>query len=337
MMRVMIGRAFLFFFGLFWTAAICFVDFVAGHGIVGGLRTQSFASTTGTITHSEVTRESHGRGGPTYDLDIRYSYAVNGREFEGKTYRRSTVSSSDAAWAGEVVREHPAGGPVTVHYDADNPSDSVLNPGIEGADLFLLIFLTPFNVAMLAMWRFGGEWLWHWWNGTKPKLVSWRHAGSALRVRLSTTTALEGGVAALGAAAFVVAFISTFAFGFHMSVQLAVILWAAVIGAGVAAGVWMRRQELSGAYDLVIGDRTVELPAMFDRTKRETVERGAIGGVAIRETERPSRGGSTTVYEIVIQRQDGTSTTIAEWYDGARAQDLAAWLREKLGLRHARS
>jgi hypothetical protein len=331
----MIGRGFLIVFGLFWTAIVCMVDFATGYGVVNGLRAEQFASTTGTITHSRVTEHS-GKRRKTYGVDIRYSYNVSGQVFEGNIYRYSNMASSDNDWAHKVVREHPAGAPITVHYDAGNPRDSVLMPGIEGADLFVLLFLTPFNVVMLAMWRFGGEWLWHWWNGTKPKLVSWSHAGNALRVRMSTTTALEGGIVATGAAAFVVAFISVFAFGFHMSVQLAVILWAVVIGAGVAAGLWMRRQELSGVYDLVIGDRSVELPAMFDRTKRETVERGAIGGVAVKETERPGRHGSTTVYEIVVQRRDGTRTTIAEWYDGARAEDLAAWLREKLGLRHAR-
>jgi hypothetical protein len=333
----MIGRGFLIVFGLFWTAIVCVVDFAAGYGVVNGLRAEGFASTTGAITRSEVTEHSGRRGKRTYGIDIRYSYSVNGRTFEGDTYRysNSNMSSSDKDWAHEAVRAHPAGGPVTVHYDAANPGDSVLKPGIEGADLFVLMFLTPFNVVMLAMWRFGGEWLWHWWNGTKPKLVSWSPAGNGLRVRMSTATALEGGVAALGAAGFVVAFISVFAFGFHMSVQLAVVLWAIVIGASVAAGLWMRRQELAGVYDLVIGDRNVELPAMFDRKKRETVERRSIGGVAVKETERPGRRGSTTVYEIIIQRRDGTSATIAEWYDGARAEDLAAWLREKLGLRQA--
>jgi hypothetical protein len=333
----MIGRGFLIFFCFFWTAIVCMIDYAVGFGVINGLRAEGFASTTGAITHSEVTVHS-GRRSKSYGVDIRYSYNVNDQAFEGGTYRYSnTSSSSDRDWAHETVRAHPVGAPITVHYDAGNPRDSVLMPGIEGADLFVLMFLTPFNVAMLAMWRFGGEWLWHWWNGTKPKLVSWSHAGNALRVRLSTTTALEGGVAATGAAAFVVAFISVFAFGFHMSIQLAAILWAVVIGAGVAAGLWMRRQELAGAYDLVIGDRTVDLPATFARTKRETVERGAIGGVAVRETERPGRRGSTTVYEIVIQRRDGTGTTIAEWYDAERAQDLAAWLREKLGLRQAHS
>jgi hypothetical protein len=336
MISAMIGRGFLILFCLSWTAIVCFVDYAAGYGVVNGLRAEQFASTTGTITHSEVTEHS-GKRGTTYGVDIRYSYNVSGQVFEGDTYRYSNMSSSDNDWAHNAVRAHPVGAPITVHYDADNPRDSVLIPGIEGSDLFLLMFLTPFNVAMLAMWRFGGEWLWHWWNGTKPKLVSWSRAGSALRVRMSTTTALEGGIVATGAAAFVVAFISVFAFGFHTSIQLVAILWAMVIGAGVAAGLWMRRQELAGAYDLVIGDRTVDLPAMFERTKRETVERGAIGGVAVKEIERPGRRGSTTVYEIVIQRRDGTGATIAEWYDGARAEDLAAWLREKLGLRQARA
>jgi len=314
---------------------ICFVDYAVGHGLVHGLRAQNFSSTQGTITQSEVTTHTGSKGRTNYDADIRYRYEVGHKQFEGDTYRFGGMEASDPESAHATVRAHKVGAPVTVYYDAGDPSDSVLHPGIEGSSLFLLIFLTPFNVVMLAFWRFGGEWIWHWWHGTKPKLVVWSRVGNATRVRLSDATALESGVVAAGAAAFVVAFIGAFAVGFDMSIATALALWAVVLGAGIATGLWVRRKEVEGAYDFVIGDRTVELPASFDRKRRETVDRPAVSGVAVRAFERPGRRGPTTVYEIAIQRRGGSNATIAEWYDGERAEELAAWLREQLGLRQS--
>src|SRR5437764_2164637 len=61
------------------------------------------------------------------------------------------MSSNDGG-ARRVVAEYPAGRQVDVHYAAADPADSVLLTGLEGADLFLPMFMTPFNLIMLGIW-----------------------------------------------------------------------------------------------------------------------------------------------------------------------------------------
>jgi len=326
-------RWFLIIFGVFWTGMTLLVDVVVGYGIVSNLRSESFATTTGTVTHSEVTKERGSRGRSTYGVDIRYSYWVSGQKLQGDTYHYSSGSSTDGEWATAAVREHKVGEPVAVYYDEDDPANAVLKPGIDGADLFLLQFLTPFNVAMLGFWRYGGATLWHWWNGTKPKAIDWFHQGNTVRVRLAQFTPIENGSVAAAVAAFLLGFVCLFSYGFHPPIEFAAMLWAVVIGAGVASALWDRRKQLAGDYDLVIGERTVEVPAMFGASKRLTVDRTAITGVAIEPVERGSKRNTHTSQQITIQRRDGPPTLVAEWQDGDSAAALAAWLREKLGPR----
>jgi Protein of unknown function (DUF3592) len=319
----------LLLFGLFWTAIVGVFDVLIGWSMVASIRAETFATTTGTVTHSEVTRHFDSDG-DTYGVDIRYTYDVDGRTFEGDTYRYLAGSSSDSDWAREAVAAHPVGGSVTVHYDAADPADAVLQTGIDPATLFMLMFLTPFNIVMLATWWLGGERAWHRWQGTQPKVVDWSYDGASTRVRLPKIPPVFGAFVGVGGGAFAAIFVVAFTAGFHPSMDFVLTMWVLVAICGAASFAWLRRKQQAGVYDLVIGDRTVDLPALFDRKERQTIERKAIGGVAV---EKLARGDNTPVYEIKLERRDGGPAKIAEWYDAEKAEALAAWLRERLQLR----
>ena len=323
------GRS-LLFFALLWTAIVGLFDVVIGLSIVASMRAETFPTTTGTVTHSEVTRHSDSDGADTYGVDIRYTFNVNGQTFVGDTYRYLAGSSSDSDWAHEAVAAHPVGATVTVHYDPVDPRNAVLQTGVDGSNLFMLMFMTPFNVVMLGVWWLGGERAWHRWRGSEPKLVDWSYDGATTRVRFPRVAPVAGALGAIGAGAFASIFIVGFTSGFHPSMEYVTTMWVLVGLGGAAAFAWLRQQQASGAYDLVIGDRTVELPALFDRKARETIERKAIAGISVTKV---AEGDNTPSYEIKLERRDGGAAKVAEWYDGEKAEELAAWLREKLNLR----
>src|SRR6185295_278079 len=135
----------------------------------------------------------------------------------GSNYRYTAGSSSDSEWAHEAVRAHRVGSRVSVYYDEDETTESVLRPGIDSGDLFLLLFMTPFNLVMGGMWIYGGSIAWHWWNGTKPTLVDAYRDRGVLRFSLPDTPPILSGVAASGIAAFVSLFVVGSTSGFHPS------------------------------------------------------------------------------------------------------------------------
>lgn len=325
--------AFPVVFALFWTAIVGTFDAMIGLNFYRALQAQSFATTTGTITHSEVA-EHPGEDGPTFGVDIRYDYHVQGQKFSGANYRYTAGSSSDSDWAYEAVGVYKVGAIVPIHYDADNPAESVLQPGIDPGDLFLLLFMTPFNLVMAATWWYGGALGWHWWNGTKPNPVHAFHDSGKLHLRVTDAPPVLAGFVAIGFAAFLSIFVVAFTAGFHPNMNFILAVWALVIAAGLAAGTWVWRKQSEGAYDVLIGDRTVELPATYERAQRETVERRSISGVKVTKISAKDSESSDT-YAVSLTRIAGEDAKVAEWYDEKSAHDLAAWLQQQLGLPHA--
>jgi hypothetical protein len=322
---------FFLFFALFWTAIVGTFDLFVGRDVIHAVRSGGFQTTTGTVISSEVTEHS-GDEGPTYRAEIRYSYRVFGDEMTSDRYSFAAFPPSGSRWARERVAAYPVGRSVTVYYDADDPELSALKPGIEGSTLFMLLFLTPFNVVMIGLWWFVGPQFWHWWNGTQPPPAPWFRDGGALRVRLPYLPPLGSALGTAGFCAFVGIFVIGFSTGFEPSVDTMLGTWLVVLGLSVAAGVNVWLKEREGAFDLVIRDRSVELPAIYGRVERRTLDRSAISGVAIEKTEYEDSEKSTT-YEVRFQRRGGGHETLVTWHDGQSAERLAVWLREKLGLR----
>ncbi|HYO69332.1 MAG TPA: hypothetical protein VEU33_24960 [Archangium sp.] len=83
---------------------------------------------------------------------MRYAYEVDGRTYEGTRYRYGAWHSSRRGAAEALARRFPVGATVPVFHDAETPEDAVLVAGVQGQELFLLLFMNPFNLAMLAGW-----------------------------------------------------------------------------------------------------------------------------------------------------------------------------------------
>ena len=63
-----------------------------------------------------------------------------------------------------------------------DPAEALLRPGLAGSDLFLLLFMTPFNAVMLGFWWLG-------WNRLRRKWHKPIAGGVKLRIELRTTRA----------------------------------------------------------------------------------------------------------------------------------------------------
>lgn len=313
-------------FTLFWTALVGVADGIVGRNLFRALRALDYSETTGIVLSSEVTHQYGSKGG-NYGVAIRYRYEVNGTEREGDRYRHSGFSSSsDSSWADAVVGQHPVGASVKVYYDPANPEESVLSRGINGSDLFILLFLTPFNLIMLALWVAPVGALFHRIRPPVAGGVKWWTDGRTTRVRLPPYSPIVAGLGGVGGTAFASIFILGFGFGGSPSLAVGHVTWMMVIGVGVSVAGWQWLQQRAGKADLVLDDleRTAELPATFGRKQRRTVPWSEITGVVLERIEQRSRKGGTSYNYVVQLKRGNQADKLDEWHDQQHAESFAA-------------
>ena len=78
---------FFFLFACFWSMLILGVDRCVGRNLWNQFASGNYLSTTGQITHSEVTQHRGFKGRISYGLDIHYRYAANDRASDGMRFR----------------------------------------------------------------------------------------------------------------------------------------------------------------------------------------------------------------------------------------------------------
>jgi hypothetical protein len=108
---------------LTWTA----VNFVYA------LLSRSWPKAIGAVIASDLRRSRDSEGGYLYRNEVSNRYSVDGQEFVATRSRfgdRLVVSWSAAA--AKLVRRYPVGSVVHVHDDPTDPSEAVLEAGING-------------------------------------------------------------------------------------------------------------------------------------------------------------------------------------------------------------
>jgi hypothetical protein len=214
-----------------WTAGTLVFD---GFVLVNAwrqLRAKGFSIVRGTITDSRVTEDTDSEGGRTYGVEVQYVYTVEEQPYTGDRLRYGETSSNDR-YAHTTVADLPIDKAVDVYYDPADPAESLLRPGLEGSDLFMGLFLTPFNVVMLGVWGFG--------------LRSWlardRAAEAGLPAAHRAKVTLFGpwfaAAVAAGGVSFASIFVVGFSSGFHPPLWLAGGAWVVVLGAAGLAFFW---------------------------------------------------------------------------------------------------
>lgn len=80
---------------------------------------------------SSVVGTDYSSDGTTYRPEVRFTYAVDGKEYRGNRVQfGGDVWTSWRSSADDVVGRYPEGRRVEVAYAAKDPSESVLEPGI---------------------------------------------------------------------------------------------------------------------------------------------------------------------------------------------------------------
>lgn len=321
-------------FGLIWTAFVGSFDGFILYNQFRQIRATGFPQTTGTVTRSEVTRHRGSKGGTTYGVKIEYTYRINGTTFEGGRFRYGNFSSSDSGWAHTAVRDNPVGASIPVFYNPQNPGDAVLKPGANGGDLFLILFLTPFNMIMLGLWAAAFTTIRSKFRPSVAGGVKWTGDGRFIRVRLPRYSPLVSCLVVIGVGSFISIFVVGISTGFHPSMRAMLITWVILLGCGIGVATWVHMKQSRGSSDLVINqaERTVELPATFGRKQRQTVSCSAISGIGVETiARRGSKGGTSYSYAVMLQ-QAGGGEKLTDWHDEQRAESFAAWLRERMPL-----
>jgi hypothetical protein len=327
------GTTFLIFFGIVWSALVLVADGFVLVPACRQLKAQSYLTTEGTILSSEVTTHSDSDG-TTYGVAMKYSYEARGRSYTGDKYRYDNSTSSDH-WAYRVVEAHPPGKRVTVFFNPLNPGDAVLSAGLHGGDLFLALFLTPFNAVMLGFLWAGVHKLWSWRRKAIAGGVQIRTSLRQTRIRLTEAPIAAVFLAIFGLTAFLSLFIIAPLFGgFHPSMLTMQIAWPVVLAISFTGCGWHAFNVLTGKYDLILDElgSFLELPATQGRKARKRVPLSNISGARTETLHNAKDSDAAEQYAMVLEMSEGEPKTerLAVWSSLERATAFVEWLRSRL-------
>jgi len=110
------------------------------------------------VEEQETSRDDNGRETTSiyYRPDIRFSYAVGGRELHSSQWKwGATALYGDEERAAKILARYAVGMAVPVHYDPQDPSNAVLEPANRQGTSVPLIFAIVFGGGgVLMSWVF---------------------------------------------------------------------------------------------------------------------------------------------------------------------------------------
>lgn len=294
---------------------------------------ESFPHVQGTVLYGQVTVTHGSKGSVHYHVHITYRYSVDGINYTGGRYRYDGhPSGSDAA--NEVVAEHPVGSVVDVYYNPQDPTDTVLSAPVDTADVSMLFFTTPMTFLFLWMLlKTGREIDWPWDGPPKVGGVKIITEMMVTRVRLPRYGPLS--VTLLGAAILFVTGGVLIQFGLmQMPPWVAGQFCLAGVLLGVAAiYAWQFMNIHSGKQDLVIdeGSRTIQLPLTYKRRAQTPISFSEVRSVRLNKVRHQSKNRVYYTYMVTLDMVNDSQQKLID-LNQTRAESLAAWLKEKLGL-----
>jgi Protein of unknown function (DUF3592) len=115
--------------------------------VTSGLQSQSWKVTTATVlssrwlthhpTGDEYNQTYEGKG-YMHTPEIAYSYSVKGRKFSANRYQFGDTGRRSVNEIRGIVARYPVGRIVRMTYNPSDPSQSVLEPGVNGMSWFML-------------------------------------------------------------------------------------------------------------------------------------------------------------------------------------------------------
>jgi hypothetical protein len=319
-------------FILFWSALTLTFDVYGGWGAVRQILATGYAHVPGRMLKCEL-KVHHGKG-VSYSVEMKYAYEVAGIAYQGTTYRHGFGRSS-REFAEPLVQAFFPGQPVEVYFNPRDPSDAVLQPGIGGTDLFMAMFMTPFNVIMFACW--GGLWArlrFGTTGGVRPREDRFER-----RLAVARWKPVYAACLAAAGASFVSIFLVGFPTGMDPSLPVATGTWVVILCSAAAAWIWTVRNVSGDTRDLVINlaNETVTLPVVGNRIAPLNVSWSSISAIVV-DCEGDANKRSYLPVAVVMW-QDGSYsreplTEPLPWWS---ANSLAMWLRQQVGRDEPRS
>ena len=280
----------------------------------------------------------HGGRHSNYSPNVQYKYAVAGKTYSGNRYRFGDLYAVEGK-SHQIVAEHPVGKPVLVYYNPDDPADALLQPGVDGGDLFLAMFLLPLNLVLFVIGSLLAGKVWR--SSTKAPAGGAKmwDDGFQVRVRVSQMRPFVVAAVAAGLLAFGALFVALGFGASHPPMALMVAAWCVVLVGWLLVYIGCRWRQAQGGSDLVIDTtaRQVTLPRSMGCKTEVTIQMCAITAIEVQKFERRgSRGATFYCYVPTFVFTDTSGATcqekLVEWFDQACAEDLAAWLRERLRI-----
>jgi hypothetical protein len=331
-MNIPVGGA-LVFFALFWSSIVLLFDGQIARTAFHQLRAGSYTVTDGTVVSSTVVT-SEDSDGPVYRPEVSYRYRVGERELVGNRLNYEDLFASGADAATEAVASFPPGTTVRVYYNPADPSDSLLRPGLNARQLFLALFLTPFNAVMVFLWAVLAKGL--WLKRARP-LAGGLRIESGLRgtsIRLGGMPALGAGLATVAGLSFASIFIVGFASrGFNPAYPVIAGVWVLILGSGLAATLWQAARNRSDRQRLLLDETSgnVDLPAMHGRNARLAIPGTDLTAVQIsRELVTDSEGSTQTKFALSLAAKGRAPERLALWQDETQTRGFATWFANKL-------
>jgi hypothetical protein len=327
------GGVILLVFGLIWSGVTCSFDAMIANSFWQRLRAESFPTVSGKIIKSQIRTSRGSKGSTNYRPDLVYQYRVSDIKYTGTQYQFGDLDNSGSRWASRLVGAFPVGKEVLIHYDPSNPASAALATGLDGSEIFMTLFLTPFNCAMLAIWSVPMIWLRGKFRSPVAGGVKLETVGNRIRAKVYVVGPIPAGLIAVGISAFVSIFAVGFATDMHPTPTVAMGTWLVVLSIGGYVFIRRSRRIRSGVEDLLLDldAGTVTLPCHKERKDVVQVPLAEIQGVRIEKViHRSSKGGTSYSYAPTFCLTNGREERIADWYDESKAKGFTQWLEEQI-------
>jgi hypothetical protein len=323
-----------------WSAGTVFFDYKCVTDLLKQYRTTQFLPAKGRILDSRVDVSSDSDGS-SYKPVVHYEYVVDDIVYQSHDLRLGATTSNQAtatAWTSRF----PTGGTATVYYDPGNPGRAVLMTGVEGVDLFMFIFLLPFNAIAIICLQVAYMTSFRRRPFLLPRSVRIIDDGILTRARLDEAVPLIWGVGTAGALGFAATFILGFAFTFNPPVPVALLVLAAIAGAGTWVYLRNARRVWAGEMDVAIDDRrrAITLPTSDGRAPFVELRQDDLRDVFVdAETTHDSDGDAQHKYHVTLRyRQNDNEATarVTHFRKPEQAEALSEWLKARLRLAQSR-
>jgi hypothetical protein len=117
-----------------------------------GRRSLAWARRSAVVTVSAVDRESN-----IYYPNVIYAYSVGGREYTDGTYSFAKGDAATKQWCTEFVQRHPVGATIQIYVNPEEPSESVIEPGVHWSAYRNVVLLVLLFVALGAGYQWQGS------------------------------------------------------------------------------------------------------------------------------------------------------------------------------------